>query len=279
MFGFVTANYDKLSPEAQDRYKAYYCGLCRCIGQEYGNACRMSLNYDMTFMTLILSSVGNTEDETGEGRCLIHPLRKRPYIINENTRYAADMNMILTYYSMMDHWSDDRNLLYNTIGKLLLSSVNKAKLKHFSVFNSIKRHLEEISAVEKASVMNPDVPADIFGSLLGDIFSRGNGDNKELYGFGKALGKFVYIADAVVDLKDDIKKERYHPLVLSPRENFEGILNMLMADCTEKYGIIREKLGCRDAVDLEIIENILYSGVWTALENKKSAFGKENADK
>ncbi len=279
MFGIVAANYDKLSPEAQSRYKAYYCGLCRCIGKEYGTVSRMTLNYDMTFMSIVLSSLRDRVDEAGEGRCAVHPLKKRPYIINENTYYAADMNIILAYYSLIDHWQDDRNILSVAEAKLLSSAVKKAGERQNDMLESVKRHLEDLSAVERASVTNPDIPADIFGSLLGEIFSRGNGDNKELYGFGRALGRFVYLADAVLDLKSDIKRERYNPLVTMDVGMFEDILNLLMADCTERYGDLRNKAERSDPVEIEIIDNILYSGVWAVFEKRRDIFGKENTDK
>ena len=275
MFGFVTANYDGLSAEAQSRYKSYYCGLCRCIGCEYGVFSRMTLTYDMTFMALVLSSLSCTEDEEGEGRCFIHPLSTRPYIINENTRYSADMNIILAYYSLLDKWNDDKNLLSAAEAGMLKTALKKAGQRQFGMLETVKRRLEELSAVEKASVTNPDVPADIFGTLLGEIFSKGNAEYKEIYGFGRALGRFVYIADAVKDLKSDIKREQYNPLVTTPRENFQDILSLLMAECTEKYALLKEKYGCKDPLELEIIENILYSGVWTVFETER----KETADR
>jgi hypothetical protein len=74
--------------------------------------------------------------------------------------------------------------------------------------------------------------------------------------------------DACLDLKEDIKKERYNPLVTTSSDNFSSILNILMADCTEKYKTLPIE------GDKNIIDNILYSGVWTryvAATNKKGS--------
>ncbi len=267
MFGYVTANYDGLSAEAQQRYKSYYCGLCRCLGEEYGVFSRMTLTYDMTFLTLLLSGLLPDDNEVvGDGRCFVHPLKKRCYRINKNTYYAADMNIILSYYSLMDKWVDDKNLL--SIGEMMIlrSAVERVKEKDPKMAAIVKSCLKELSEVEKSSVLNPDVPADIFGRLLGNIFVKGDCDgNPLLYSFGYSLGRFIYIADAVCDFKRDLKREQYNPLVTTPKENFEGIIRLLLSDCTEKYSRLKEEQGCRDEIDSEIIENILYSGVWTAI--------------
>lgn len=57
MFGFVTANTGELSKEQKIRYNAVYCGICRRIRQQHSNVARLTLNYDMTFLALLLMSL------------------------------------------------------------------------------------------------------------------------------------------------------------------------------------------------------------------------------
>ena len=54
MFGYVLPRRDRLSEEAQVRYHAAYCGLCRALKLEYGFAARFLVNYDMTFLYFLL---------------------------------------------------------------------------------------------------------------------------------------------------------------------------------------------------------------------------------
>ena len=44
MFGYVLPRRDRLSEEAQVRYHAAYCGLCRALKLEYGFAARFLVN-------------------------------------------------------------------------------------------------------------------------------------------------------------------------------------------------------------------------------------------
>ncbi len=75
--------------------------------------------------------------------------------------------------------------------------------------------------------------------------------------------------DAAVDLKRDIAKERYNPLVLIQSDRHRDILKVLMADCVEAFSalpILRDRA---------LMENILYSGVWTRyLAQQKGVEGK-----
>ena len=85
--------------------------------------------------------------------------------------------------------------------------------------------------------------------------------------FGESLGEFVYILDACIDLKKDIKHKRYNPLVTISKLEFDDMLNLLLSDSIEKY----KKLN----ISNKIIENILYSGIWTKYELYKKK-GEKN---
>ena len=62
MFGFVRPYLADLSEEEKSRYRAVYCGLCRTLNDQYGLMGRIGLNYDMTFLTLLLNSLYEPEE-------------------------------------------------------------------------------------------------------------------------------------------------------------------------------------------------------------------------
>lgn len=261
MFGYVTANFDKLTNEETLRYRSYYCGLCMALGKRHGAVSRITLTYDMTFLILILSALYEKDDGTETGRCPVRPLKKRGYLQNEFTYYAADMNVALAYYNLLDDWKDCGKLLARWEAKLLENKYKRIAAQYPVQSAVISGCLDELSGMEKAGVVNPDVPAGCFGNMLGELFvPHEDAYSADLRAFGKSLGRFIYIMDACLDFKEDIKKERYNPMLATPSEDFGDILNLLMADCTEKYGQL--PIGR----DRGLVENILYSGVWTRYE-------------
>ena len=93
MFGYVVAERSSLSETELLRYQSCYCGLCRCIGESYGSLQRAALNYDMTFLVLLLSSLYEPEEVQGQSRCIVHPAVPRAHWQSDVTAYAAAMNM------------------------------------------------------------------------------------------------------------------------------------------------------------------------------------------
>ena len=110
MFGFVMADIKELSREEQERYSAVYCGVCRQMRIRSSQTARLGLSYDLTFLSMLLMSLYEPEEETGDRACLLHPVKPKPWIDNRYIRYAADMNVVLSYYNCLDDWQDDHSL-------------------------------------------------------------------------------------------------------------------------------------------------------------------------
>ena len=259
MFGYVVANLDRLSESEKIRYRAVYCGLCRGLSVAHGQSCRLTLSYDMAFLILLLSALDKTElAEEKLLRCALHPTRKRLAFSNRHTLYAADLNLLLAYYQRMDDWEDDRKVSALLQAKSIGAHVEALRLRYPRQSKAIEAGLNALSAYEKQGELNPDLPAAAFGRILGEVFVPDNHPKAEqLRAFGDKLGRFVYLMDAAVDLKQDIKREKYNPLVAIESSRHEGILSALMADCVDAFQalpLLRDK---------GLMENILYSGVWT----------------
>ncbi len=260
MFGFVTANIGALTKEEQSAYQGYYCGLCQSL-KTYKNIGRLTLNYDMTFLYMFLSSYFDELDEISDIRCPLHPIKRKSVYMNKYAEYASAMNILLTYHKLEDDWQDDKSLVACTAK----SALKKAFLKAENSFNeksqTIKNKLFELYEIEKSGEHNADIPAKKFGELMGVLFDM-KGDDPLLYSFGESLGKVIYIMDACVDFKKDIKKCRYNPLVEVSEKSFQQILTMLLSDCTNIYGkmnIVKNK---------GIFDNVLYSGIWRVFWRK-----------
>ena len=106
MLGYVRPFRDELKCAEFDRYQAAYCGLCYTLGQRYGFSARMFLNYDFTFLVMLL--MGNEDGwETEFHCCPAHPFHKRCMLLRHTgMELAADETVILTYWKLMDDVAD-----------------------------------------------------------------------------------------------------------------------------------------------------------------------------
>lgn len=257
MFGFVIPYAKALSEQEQKRYQAFYCGLCDALKCRYGAACRLTLNFDLTFLVLLLSSLREEDEESHSVSCPRHLMGKHRCVTGELADYAADMTILLTYYHWLDDLEDDRSKPALLGLRLLQGKVPAIEQAYPAQAKALRDNLQALSDLEKQGETNPDLPAACFGRIVGEIFATGGIAEDGLRAFGEALGRLIYLMDAACDLKKDLKKERYNPLVALPVEEHEAMLRLMSAACARLF----EKLPVRR--DKRLMENILYSGIWT----------------
>lgn len=269
MFGYVTINKPELKIKDFGRYRAYYCGLCRALGNRYGDLARFALTYDMTFLIILLTSLYEAKTEHQQKRCIVHPLQKHDFFINEITDYAADMSIILTYHKLIDNWKDEKSLSGLAGGMTLSRAYRKLTRKYPDKCRSIEENLKLLEECEKKQNYEIDTAARFFGQLMGELLIyREDVWSDGLRRLGFYLGKFIYIMDAFDDIEKDIKKGNYNPLKgIYKNSTFiqdtERMLTMMMAECSREF----EKLPC--LIDIDILRNILYEGVWRRFEKLK----------
>lgn len=264
MFGTIITNPEALSPEEKERYQQAYCGLCHQLDKQFGSAGSATLTFDMTFLALLLGALYALPEQPLLRRCVPHPVKKHPAFTTQVTAYAASMNLALAYYQCLDDWNDDHNLAAREKSRQLEKFLPGIRQAYPRQCVAIEDGLQTLGQMEKANELNPDLPTNCFGELLGEVFCWHQDEySPTLRRMGAALGRFVYLLDAVNDLKADIKKERYNPLVAQLDTDFMPVLTLMMAECTAAF----EKLPITQ--DVGLMRNVLYSGVWQSLRVSK----------
>ena len=269
MFGYMIADIPALSAEAKKRYRGCYCGLCRSIGRRCGALCRCCLTYDMVFLTLTLNALYEPEEDTEAKPCPVHPLRKRPSWHSGISDYAADLNVMLARLNALDDWADDRSPLKWVEAKLLEKGAAEAAERNPRQWAAIREGMAELGDIEKRREPSPDPGANAFGRLMGEVFVlREDRWAPILRSLGRDLGRFIYLLDAVTDLKRDARRGLYNPVAAMTAEGATGaelreILLGLMGEAVaawEKLPLLR---------DAEIQRSILYAGIWKQLPAMK----------
>ena len=266
MFGYIVMNKPEIKFKDFDLYRSFYCGLCRELKSKYGISGQISLTYDMTFVVILLSALHEPHTQKGSTRCIIHPVCKQPVRRNTVTEYAADMNVLLTYYKCLDDWKDDRKYLKLGYARLLEGKNKRLKKLYPEKSRKITEFLDELSRLEKENETDVDRMSGIFGHIMEEVLAYKQDEWEEsLRKIGFYLGKFIYLLDAYDDVEDDVKNKDYNPFAEKyTMEGFEEevrrILLMMMAETCREF----EKLPIIKYGD--ILRNILYSGVWCRFE-------------
>ncbi len=268
MFGYININQKILTEENKNAYQAYYCGLCRRLKTNCGTKGQMLLDYDMTFMIVLLTGLYELTNEETEITCALHPTKRRTVWINEATDYAADMNLILAYHNLIDDWKDDRAYSKKALAKMLDKDYERVKEKYPRQVAAIEEYMRKTEEIEMRKETNLDAVAGLTGEMVGEVFCWHEDEwAEELRTLGFYMGKFIYIMDAYEDYDSDVRKKKYNPLKYTLQESKEDmdtfvrlVLTSMMSECAKSF----ERLPI--LLHADILRNVLYSGVWSKYE-------------
>ena len=164
-------------------YRAMYCGLCKSLGGCCGQRSRLALSYDMTFLSLLLHNIKNTDVKIEQRRCALHPFVRRPVTADDElTSMLACLNTALTYHKLCDDVEDEH------------------------------KGMAALSELEQENCPSPDMAADPFASMMADLtdYCLGEFATEDTRALAYGIGKWVYLIDALDDYEKDVKKGSYN---------------------------------------------------------------------
>ena len=273
MFGYIKVYAPKLRLCEWECYRAYYCGLCKSMGSCTGQCSRMALSYDFAFFAAVRCALAKEKPETKKFRCSVHPFHKRLMVKKSpQLAFCADASALLSAAKLEDDLHDEHGFLRlrAAFGKLFFHRAERlAKKRHPELYQKLVARLAELHQIEAdETLVSADAPAEVFGALMADLLSDGltGKEARIAVALGDSIGRWVYLADAADDLKEDAKKKRYNPLLRlfgeHPTEaDWESLRNGLSATLLPACRAF-ELMDDFPTPELqEIIANILYIGL------------------
>lgn len=265
MFGYVNADKKEMTDEERSTYQAYYCGLCRELKRQAGAGAQICLNYDITFLAILLSGLYEPDEVTEPFRCRLHPTKKRFFHESEVMQYAASMNIVLSYYKLLDDYQDDHKTSRKKIANRFEPVVKRVCEEYPRQTQAIEDFVRDLSDAEYRQEDNLTVLSALSGDMLGELFCYKEEDvwNESLRSMGYYLGKFIYLLDAYDDMEKDRKNHNFNPMLRAIDKDpaydafCRQVLVSLIAECTKEF----ERLPILK--NASILRNILYSGIWT----------------
>ena len=249
------------------------------MGKTCGRAFCGTLSYDFAFLGVMRMALTDSAPEFEKKRCIAQPFRKHTSVkINESLRYCSAAAAILGYGKCRDDVSDEKGggRLKAKLALPYFASARKKALKKmpdlYELDARISDCLSQMSAIESENKdeVSADALGELFGRIMGDILSFGleGGNRLAAKRFGEAIGRWLYIMDAVDDYTEDEKKGRFNPFVIFWKDSggFTDERRRLVEDAMRAYLVEAEKAldlmemgGCREFS--EIARNVLYLGM------------------
>jgi hypothetical protein len=276
MIGYVKIYKPELKLKELTLYNAYYCGICKALGDRYGLVYRNALNYDTVFLAVLADCFNNRENPIETFRCVLHPIKKKPRCVPSATMDAvADITVFLSYHKLLDDKNDDDSFWSGIGSSLIKGGYSKSKYRIGETAVRIESFLDRLHELEKSGTDDIDSVSDCYASIIRDTVKYMVDAEKNVKDaaswIGYNIGKWIYILDAVDDISDDRKTGSYNPVIARYpwnqgedvkdylkriRESISFILFTGLEEASATFDLIDKN------INSGIIKNILYEGMF-----------------
>lgn len=279
MFGYIMPDKPELKIKEFEMFRGYYCGLCKSMGRSFGTISRFALNYDSVFLGLLLSSVHNEVPVLRKEGCIANPLKKK-WVVKESRHidFAADINVLLTYYKLRDNIRDEGGIAPRLAQMAFSRGYKSAAAKNSQIDAIIASSINAQIQLEQQKCASMDMAAEPFADMLGKLLSSGyagdDGSIARILGWiGYNLGKWIYLIDAFDDIEKDITSGSYNPLLIQYQYKNEDVKGFRKSIADEvRQNLLQALAQITGSVELlklgnkGIIDNIIYEGLYGKTE-------------
>ena len=298
VFGYICAYKPFMRVYEFEIYRSVYCGVCKDMHRRYGFFTRFTLSYDAAFLALMELSVHGKKLVEKSERCIAHPWKKNMCAGCENDlSYASSVSVLLTYHKLKDDIADKglkKKLLAMAVLPFFRKPYKKARSRYKELSDKIEAAMKLQNKVEKDKDAGIDAACEPTALMMQAVFGgigRNERERQLLERFGYCLGRYIYVTDALDDLKKDITEGGYNPIKLYMQRNgivWDGsgklpdeavrycqwTVNMSLGGLADSYV----------ALDLkrfrDILDNIVYLGLKNTFELvRKGKFRKRNKNR
>lgn len=280
MFGYVRPCKPQLRVCEYETYRAVYCGLCKQLGRQYGPFSRLTLSFDFTFLALLQMSVTNKRPDFSPKRCMLNPLVKRMCCGHcDELSFSAGAAMIMCYFKILDNYQDG-GLKDRTLALLCMpfakSAYKNAAEKYPGVAQVMYETISQQSSLEEERCSSVDLACEPTAQALSGIcgmLTEDTGQKRVLERFGYLLGRYIYMADALDDLEQDLRQHSYNPFLLRDhietpsaqalsevRESAKGSLYLTMGEISKTFSLLELHSFA------PILENVVQLGLHDTVE-------------
>jgi hypothetical protein len=215
MFGYLQIDKAALEDGQRGLYQSFMCGLCFSTKKYFSNKARIAINFDINFFNLLFHSCQDVDVEIEKRTCFFHPIKKSTMLQpTELTDKLAIANVLLVYLNLYDDVVDDGGIKKKAALKAFKKDYAKAQKLMPGLDQALTEGYKQLRELEQSGCDVLDKVCHPFAQMSQQLCKHVlQTENKFLLNLCYNVGKWVYLIDALDDIKQDLRKGAYNPLV------------------------------------------------------------------
>ncbi len=165
MFGYTVPVYGRLSPADLSRYRRYYCEGCHQLKDGFGLMSTLTVNYDMTFNTILLCGLTGEALDVGPTERTLCVL-DNPKTRSDLMRNIAAYTLILIKWELYDDETDNPSVKTKLASLALNRAIERAVKMHPDYDDMVRHGFSDLRRLELRGCRDARLMGRTFGKGL-----------------------------------------------------------------------------------------------------------------
>lgn len=220
MLGHLKPRLCHLGAESKSHYQHLYCSICYSLRAQFGLPSSLLINHEMTLSLAAFAHLNSIETE--ERACPASLFTMKKSVLRDlSIDKAAQLCMILAWLKLVDR-ETDRPLFYVKQLRQMIEKRIEPILNRLS--GAMRTLIDEYLRLIRSETVDFQETTKMSGVLAKQVFEElGQDASQHLVAAGSCisgmLGELITIADALLDLPEDIENREYNPIVCAAEKN------------------------------------------------------------
>ncbi len=219
MLGHLKPRFCQLTSASRQHYQHLYCSICYSLRQQFGLSASFFINHELTLSLAAFPDYAtmNTENCACPAKlfCKQKPILRDPLIDK-----AAALCLLLVWLKLVDSETDSPAFYKKHLRQSIEHKVQPILAK---LTPSTRQFIDSYLLLIRANSTDFSTTAKMSGLLAKQVFQElchESADNqKAIAEITLLLGELITVADALLDLKQDIKNQEYNPIISATEQN------------------------------------------------------------
>jgi hypothetical protein len=207
MYGYLRLLTNVTPSAVQSYYRGMYCSLCHSLWNNYGLRPRFLLSYDLTFLAI----VADLESKVSSKNRFLCVRRTDFKPQEEGWKRLAALSILLASKKFEDDILDENDCKAKAALRIFRKAASKAEDEYEDIAHLCREGFREMAVMEKQEADLQSLALK-FSQIMVDATSLLFSCAHEDIILMKHVTQWCYFVDALDDLDDDVKKNRYNPL-------------------------------------------------------------------
>jgi hypothetical protein len=267
MLGHLKPRFCQLAPASKQHYSHLYCSICYSLRQQFGLSASIFINHELTLSLAAFPDYATMKTESCACPAKLF-CGQKPILRDALIDKAAQLCLLLVWIKLIDSETDSPAFYKKRLRHSIEHKVQPILAK---LTPSTRQFIDSYLLLIRANSTDFSTTVKMSGLLAQHVFQelchQSADTQNAITNITLLLGELITVADALLDVKQDIKNQQYNPIIHATEQNSTTLKHEYALLKTSYQQLVQHSVELMHAANLSAVNPLFNEILQQSLHN------------